>query len=342
MARSVYCTYFDHNYLSRGLALYHSLQRHEPGARLWVLCLSEPCYRALFSLDLPDLVPCRLVDFEAADPEVRATRAVRNTVEYYFTCTPAWMLFVWEREPDAEWVSYLDGDLLFYGSLEPIYDELLDASVAIIPHRFPAKIARLAKFGTYNVGWVGARKDGEGRRVVEWWRQKCIEWCHDYVDGDRFADQGYLDTFPRLSPRVKVIEHAGANLAPWNIGNYELAVADGKVIIDGKWPLIFFHFQGLRKDLGFFVFNSHRRYRAPFPAMVRQHIYKPYVGELLAIEKAIAPVLDVVPAKPHRRATSIDLKQAMVDVARGLVIRLFQFLDIVTGRAFVVFRGAVR
>ena len=47
MANRVYCTYFDHNYLSRGLALYHSLQRHAPGARLWVLCLSEACHRIL-------------------------------------------------------------------------------------------------------------------------------------------------------------------------------------------------------------------------------------------------------------------------------------------------------
>ena len=49
----LYCTYFDHRYLSRGLALYHSLQRHAPGTRLWVLCLSEDCHRILTTLDLP-------------------------------------------------------------------------------------------------------------------------------------------------------------------------------------------------------------------------------------------------------------------------------------------------
>ena len=37
MSDRVYCSYFDHNYLSRGVALYRSLQRHAPGARLWVL-----------------------------------------------------------------------------------------------------------------------------------------------------------------------------------------------------------------------------------------------------------------------------------------------------------------
>ena len=110
MLNRVYCSYFDHNYLSRGLALHHSLQRHAPGSRLWVLCLSEACHQALAALDLPNIVSVRLADFEAADPDVAATRASRSTIEYYFTCTPAWMLFVLAREADAEWVSYLDGE----------------------------------------------------------------------------------------------------------------------------------------------------------------------------------------------------------------------------------------
>jgi hypothetical protein len=339
MASRVYCSYFDHNYLSRGLALYHSLRRHAPGARLWVLCLSEDCHRILTALDLPDIVPVRLADFEAADPEVAATRAGRSLIEYFFTCTPAWMRFVLAREAGAEWVSYLDGDLFFFGSPEPIYGELANAAVAIIPHRYPPNLTRLRKFGTYNVGWVGARNDSDGIAVINWWRERCIEWCHDYVDDGRFADQGYLDSFPRLFARVRIIENVGANLAPWNIANYRIDIRGGGVMIDANHPLIFFHFQGLRKGLRWFVFNSHRVYQAPFSATVRSHIYKPYVDELLAIEAMIDPMLQDNVAAPHRRAAATNIGQYLKSMLRNSAVRVFQLLDIVTGRAFLVLRG---
>lgn len=339
MANRVYCTYFDHNYLSRGLALYHSLQRHAPGARLWVLCLSEECHRTLAALGLPNLIFRSLAEFEAEDPEVAATRSTRSTIEYYFTCTPAWMRFVLSHEPDAEWVTYLDGDLFLFESPEAIYRELRDASVAIIPHRYPAAIARLRKFGTYNVGWVGARNDPDGIAVINWWREKCIEWCYDVVDGDRFADQGYLDAFAGLSSRVRVIENIGANLAPWNVGNYRIDFRDGKVMIDATQPLIFFHFQGVKKGLGWFIFSSHRQYQAPFSAAVRRHVYKPYLDELLEIERAVDPVLQVSGAKPHRRSATVDISQHFKSQLRNLRNRVFQVLDIATGRAFLVFRG---
>ena len=125
-------------------------------------------------------------------------------------------------------MTYLDGDLFFFASPETIYAELQDAAVAIIPHRYAARIGRLRKFGTYNVGWVGARNDSDGTAVIKWWREKCIEWCHDIVDGDRFADQGYLDSFPRLFSRVRIIDNIGANLAPWNIGNYRIDFLRGR------------------------------------------------------------------------------------------------------------------
>ena len=333
MANRVYCTYFDHNYLSRGLALYHSLLRHAPGARLWVLCLSEACHRVLALLDLPGLVLVRLADFEAADPEVAATKSTRSTVEYYFTCTPAWMLHVADREPDAEWITYLDGDLYFFASPEAVYSELGSAAVAIIPHRYAPNLTKRRVFGTYNVGWVGARNEPDGIAVIKWWRQRCIEWCHDYVDGDRYADQGYLDSFSRLSTRVKAVENVGANLAPWNIANYRIDFRDGLVTIDAIHPLIFFHFQGLRKGLLWFIFNSHRIFGAPFSRHTREHIYRPYVDELLAVEKITGPMLKVEAIRPQARSHTLKSR------VRNVGILAFQLLDIVAGRAFLVLRG---
>ena len=228
MANRVYCTYFDHNYLPRGLALYHSLQRHAPGARLWVLCLSEACHRALLALDLPNLLAVRMADFEAANADVAATRSSRSQIEYYFTCSPAWILFVLESNPDAEWATYLDSDLFFFASPDPIYEEMKDAAFGIIPHRFSRGLEGQRRFGLYNVGWVSVRRRDDGIAALRWWRERCIEWCYDRVEGDRFADQRYLDRLPEMFGGVHVISHLGANLAPWNFADYHLEWNDGR------------------------------------------------------------------------------------------------------------------
>jgi hypothetical protein len=103
--------------------------------------------------------------------------------------------------------------------------------------------------------------------------------------------------------------------------------------------LIFFHFQGLKKGLGWFFFNSHRRYRAPFSRDVRRQIYKPYIDELLMIEKSVSRALPVFDAKPHSRSAIPDIKHYLMSKVRTILTRSLQLLDVVTGRAFLVFRG---
>jgi len=199
----------------------------------------------------------------------------------------------------------------------------------------------LQRFGTYNVGWVGARNDADAAAVISWWRDRCIEWCHDYVDGDRFADQGYLDGFAALSPRVKAIENIGANLGPWNIGNYRLAVRDGSVMLDERIPLIFFHFQGLRRGLRWFFFTSHRVHHAPLPKVARNQIYKPHITELLEVERAVDSLLKNAAAKPYRRSAISDFRQFFEGIVRRLRTRTYQVMDILAGEAFLIVRGRV-
>jgi hypothetical protein len=341
MLNRAYCTYFDHNYLPRGLALYRSLQRHAPGARLWVLCLSDACHQALMALALPNLVPVRLGDFEAAEPEVAATRPTRSMIEYYFTLTPAWILFVLNREPGLEWVTYLDSDLFFYASPEPIYEEMKGAAFGIIPHRFSRRQEEQRKYGLYNVGWVSARNCDDGISALGWWRARCIEWCYDHVDGDRFADQRYLDRLPELFTGVHVIEHLGANLAPWNFAGVRLERRNGSVEIDGQYQLLFFHFYGVKRS-GDYYFNSHRLYRAPFSRLAKHEIYQPYVSALADAERTVAPWLGAQQVNSIRKPVAVNLGDRLSNALRKARVTLNRGLDIVTGRANVVRNAPVR
>jgi hypothetical protein len=334
MAKRVYCTYFDHNYLSRGLALYHSLQQHAAGSRLWVLCLSEACYAALVALDLPNLVPRRLAEFEAADPEVAATRPERSTIEYYFTCSPAWKFYVLKNEPDAEWVTYLDSDLFFFASPEPIYAEMKDAAFGIIPHHFTKRLSDMRRFGIYNVGWVSVRNCDEGIAAVRWWRERCIEWCYDRVEGDRFADQRYLERLPGMFPNVHVIKHLGADLAPWNFADFGIEWRDESVLIEGRYPLLFFHFHGVKR-VGRYYFNSHRAFHAPFPNIVRERIYQPYIVVLAAAERQVQPYLAEQVIKPIRSWAVGSRQDHVFNLFRKARTVAFRGIDVVTGRAIL-------
>lgn len=341
MLNRAYCTYFDHNYLARGLALYQSLQRHAPGARLWVLCLSVACHETLTALGLPDLVPVRLADFEAADPEVAATRPSRSVIEYYFTLTPAWIRFVLNGEAGLEWVTYLDSDLFFFASPDPIYDELKAAAFGIIPHRFARGLEDQRRFGLYNVGWVSVRKRDDGISALDWWRARCIEWCYDRVEGDRFADQRYLDRLPESFAGVHVIEHLGANLAPWNFADVLVECRNEAVEIEGRYQLLFFHFYGVKRS-GDYYFNSHRLYRAPFSRLMKHEIYQPYTTALAEAERMIAPWLRGQRTDAIRKPVATNLADRLSNALRRLRITLNRGLDIVTGRTNVVRDARIR
>lgn len=335
MANRVYCTYFDHNYLPRGLALYHSLQRHAPGAELWVLCLSEACHQALTALDLPGLVPVRLADFEAANPDVAATRSSRSLIEYYFTCSPAWMLFVLNSKPDAEWVTYLDSDLFFFASPDPIYVEMKDAAFGIIPHRFSQGLEYYRRYGLYNVGWVSVRRRDDGIAALRWWRERCVEWCYDRVEDDRFADQRYLDRMPEMFSGVHVISHLGANLAPWNLADCRLEWNNGGIQIERRYQLVFFHFYGIKRSGGYY-FTGHRLYHAPFSGLMKDGLYKPYVAALAEAERLSAPHLQGAQIETIRRPVEANLGERLSNMLRKIRTIAYRGLDIVTGRAIAV------
>jgi len=287
MTHRHYCTYFDHRYLPLGLALHVSLQRVADEFTLWVLALDEEAASFLDAAPLPSLRVVRIAQLEAFDPQLKATESTRSRVEYYFTCSPCLPRYLMDVEGLGE-VTYLDSDLWFFASPESVFDELGDGSVAIVPHRFAGPAARThAKHGHYNVGWLTFRNDADGRACLEWWRAMCLDWCHDRVEPTRYADQKYLDYFERRFDGVHSIAHPGANLAPWNVDGHTVTQDACGVRVDGH-PLVFFHFQGLRRVAPRTYDSNLASYGAHMTHTLRRGIFEPYLDALRNAEICVA------------------------------------------------------
>jgi len=323
----VYCTYFDHRYLTRGLAMIESLRQVGEEGRVWVLCLSDEAFETLRRTDAAGVEPIRLADFEQANPAVAAVRSQRSTMEYFFTLTPWFVRHVMRLSPRADWVTYLDADLWFFDSPQPIYEELGSSSVGIIPHRFPSAQSWRLRYGTYNVGWVSFRQDADGVACADWWGARCLEWCKDTPDAGRFADQGYLDGFSTAVRGVRVVEHAGADLAPWNLRSHETTWGTRPAVtVDGR-PLIFFHFHGLDRSARRYYFK-HASYGVKTTAVVRDGIYGPYVAALARAESELGPVTPVAGTLTRRPVGGSVLGMGRHAMLRGLSRLRGDFVEI--------------
>jgi len=232
-----------------------------------VLCLDDETCVALTRLSLPEVQLIALPNFERGDEELVLAKRNRSLAEYYFTCTPSLPLFVMNHNPEVDLITYLDADIFFFSSPAQLFEEIGTNSIAIIGHRFSPTLKGLERRGIYNVGWLSFRRDVNGLACLRWWRDRCIEWCYDRVEGDKYADQKYLDKWPTLFQRVVVLQHKGANLAPWNVENHIIRCENSAVWVDEQ-PLIFYHFQGVRPitkwccDAGFRSFRSVRPTKA--------------------------------------------------------------------------------
>jgi hypothetical protein len=285
-----YCTYFDHNYLPRGLALYRSLRRYSPDFKLWVLCLSPQAHSALQALALPGIETISLQELERRDPALAQAKSNRSTIEYYFTCTPSLPGFIFRNWDGVDCISYVDSDMYFFSDPEAIFDEIGSCSVAITPHRFSPAMQWKEKFGRFNVGWLTFRRDSAGLACLESWRTQCIEWCYDRYEDGRYADQKYLDEWPVRFQGVKVLEHPGINTAPWNVGGCRLSQGPHGVSVNDQ-PLILFHFHKLKQVTPRIYDPQWHDYAIKPTAILRRQIYGPYIEVLERCKAMAAPVI---------------------------------------------------
>ena len=276
-----FVTLFDFGFLPQGLCLYRSLESNCTKFHLWILCLDHKVFSYLSSLNLPNVSLLDLTKLESS--ELKDIKQQRTRAEYCWTLTPWSIYWVFQDKPDIQRVTYVDADLFFLDSLEPIYQDFDQSacSVLLTKHNYSPEHDQSFERGIYCVQFLTFAR-GPGEVVLSWWKEKCIEWCFDRVENGKFGDQKYLEEFPKLFANdVHICTLDSAFLAPWNVSHYRYSEA------------ICYHFHGLRVMPNHMIFASD--YLLPVPVL--NNIYRPYIS--LMFELAESRLIHLEPQIMH-------------------------------------------
>lgn len=233
-----FCTLFDSNYISKGIALYLSIDQYVKDFTLYVMVMDRKCQELLLDMSFDKIVVDCIEDID--DPQLAKAKGNRSRAEFCWTCGSYITDFVLHKYelPD---ITYLDSDLMFFHSPQVIFEELekKGASVGLVPH-----FTKEPWTGRYCVQYVYFKNDDDGRNCLRWWRDECLKWCYSKVEDGKYGDQMYLDYFADKFNHVEEIENRGVGIAYWNMYNYTFE--KGKIIYKkNQWPSVFFHYSGI-------------------------------------------------------------------------------------------------
>jgi hypothetical protein len=275
-SRLHFATIISREYVIKGLALYDSLNDRTPDFHLWICCMDDISYEALRRMELTRATLIRLQDIE--DEPLRQVKGARKLYEYCWTLKAPLCLHVLKRDDQIDHIVYCDADMYFFSDPRPIRDEWGNHSVFLCPQRGSDELEKL--HGKYQAGLIGFKRDENGLRALQWWRDKCIEKCADQYD-EAWGDQKYLDAVPDRFPNVKLIDHIGIDAAPWNLvmhHDYAVRQQDQQVFLDDR-ELIAFHF-GSMVILSPYEFDLWKLEPLNFKEPVIRHIYAPYIRQI--------------------------------------------------------------
>jgi len=302
-----FCTLFNSNYLSRGLAMYQSLEMQCRSFHLYVFAFDDRCYDVLSRLNLPYATIISLEEFE--NERLLRVKGSRTAGEYCWTCASSTIKYCLETY-QLDHCTYIDADLLFFKDPGVLLQEMGEKSVLITPHRYTPKYDQSATSGTYCVQFMTFKNTAAGMKVLNWWVDRCIEWCYARFEHGKFGDQKYLDDWHNRFHTVHVLQHPGGGVAPWNVQQYSFeshrGIIRGREAATGQsFDLVFYHFHGFNYTKNNSYYLSNNSYE-----LSRNHvknIYRAYVRALSLAEARVSvpsyqltSELDLIHAVPGR------------------------------------------
>jgi len=286
-----FCTLFNSNYLTRGLAMYESLVKHSRDFHLYIFAFDAKTHEIILKLNLSHTTVIPLDKFE--DEALLKVKPTRTQTEYCWTCTPSVIRYSIETY-HLDSCTYLDADLFFFSDPKVLIEEMGSDSVLITEHRYTQEYDISASSGKYCVQFMTFKSDERGMKVLNWWRDSCIEWCFARQEDGKNGDQKYLDDWTTRFEGIHELQHIGGGVAIWNLQQYKFTKKEDRLFLkqpDAKEfvELVFFHFQ----SLAFYsegIVKLAPAYAYRIPKKVIMDIYVPYISRLMELKNEIGKI----------------------------------------------------
>jgi hypothetical protein len=221
-------------------------------------------------------------------PELKNIKKERSRAEYCWTLTPYCIQYAMKMY-NLDSCTYIDADMFFYNNPKELFDKAGDSSIIITEHRYTPEYDQTEASGKYCVQFMFFKNDENGRGALEWWRQRCKEWCYARTEDGKFGDQKYLDDWTTRFKAVYVPNHIGCGIAPWNMQQYEFCMENDSILVvdtitKEKKELLFVHFHGLKK----YSFSKREIWKMKgyfISENSKEIIFGPYITKLRDLEK---------------------------------------------------------
>jgi hypothetical protein len=175
-----------------------------------------------------------------------------DIIEFNTNVKPTAMKFLLKK---YDKVIYFDPDIQVFSRIDHILEELNNASIVITPHSVTPILdgckpddSDLLRFGAYNLGFVGVSNCSESFSFLDWWSDRCLKLGFYEPQLGLAVDQKWIDLAPSFFPKLKILHNVGLNVAFWNLHERFLSKVNNQWFVNGKIPLVFFHFSSFNSD----------------------------------------------------------------------------------------------
>ncbi|MGG2015576.1 glycosyltransferase [Bacillus sp. S10(2024)] len=266
-------------YIIQGLTCYYSLVNQAENFNVWICCMDDVTYQTLVKLQLKHAILIHVKEIESQ--EFLNVKNQRSLKEYCWTLKAPLCLHILQYFPEVDHIIYCDADMYFFSNPNIILREWWKYSVFLCPQRGTTELENI--HGMYQAGLIGFKNDKNGKEILEWWRDKCLEYCEDRYDVEfnRWGDQKYLNHIPNLYSNIKIINQKGINAAPWNIilNNQDTIRIENKKVFVTNDELIAFHF-GSMQIFNMNEFDLWKHEHLKISPLILKEIYVPYIESI--------------------------------------------------------------